>query len=697
MFKKSIKNVCIMAIATMIILGITVIRTNGAETKDDIGFTITQNNHLMFIMGVSGAWEPKLPEGVTVMPHAIDPKIPISGRFNIYDLVTNLPFYFSHPFGAALGDKYACWNLQVDDTKGGWVDFKVTGNNGLLGNEQDGGWSSFYTPTNAVHHVKTFETDPTAGITCNLETRHMHDAIKFKWRINNTGTTSRYAGMKLLLDLTTSSVGDGNPYVYIPGHNFFETMTVLKDIDVPETIEVFNDPQNPTFSQKYMFTTNGATKPDIVGIDDWDFTSSDLYSYFGSPTNPLFIYEPPAYFPVGDKSLAILWKPRVIPAGKSIEIITYVSTGRSTGVYNKPTEANPQFVPAIEGPRALSYGNVILGAENPPFTISAFLDNQSKYTSLTGGTASLVLPDGLVLDDSDTDGFTKYFGAIGPGAEGKTEWIVKPTGTVTGILEYSVSLNANPVGGAIATRKINVPATPTQQMSKGWQMISMPFRTAIDDSAPPSVPGGAPAGLTALGISGNYGTDYKLWEYNTKTGQYVEPTELVPGTGYWLWSRIPVSTSQADGWTYSPLTWNSNSFNQYELKQGWNLIGNPFVYTITLGEYYFYHPDFGTLTYGEAIQAGLISKTLYTYDTIYAKYRAYSTSAIQIKPWQGYWIKALRTSVTLLSSPASQIGANLNSVNAAILNPAVPSAKDSSSTKPIQPNTKTGPKSRLLR
>lgn len=620
-----------------------------------------QNSNVAYYFGIEGAWDPKLPSGVTMF-HDFDPKLPLSGRFNIYDLKTGLPFFYVHPLVATfpfMADRFACWNLQVDDTKGGWIPFKVAGNMGVLGNEQDGWWQDVYTPTNAVYHVQHATTVPTKGIFCELETRLMHDTVKFRWRITNTDTVNRYAGMKLLLDVTTESTDDGFPNVFIPGHNFFDAQTVLQGSDVPDTIEVFDNPQNPIVSQRYILKGNGATSPDIVGIDDWAFTASDLYSFFGSPTNPLFLYAPPPFFPIGDTSLAILWKPRVIQPGKSVDIISYIGIGRSTALYNKPTVEAPQYVPAVEGPRALPYGSVVDGV-NKPFEISAFFDNQDKYMSMTGGTGSLILPDGLELDPSEIDGATKSIGTIPPGSEGKTSWLIRPTGNPTGILEYSVSLNANPVGGTIVKRTINIPATPTQRMAKGWQMFSVPFDTAITDNAPPPAPGSAPGGLAALGFPGEYGVDYKIWQYDNKTNSYVVPTQFVPGTGYWLWSKNPnQSTSQVDGWTYTPLTWNSSTFKQFELRKGWNLVGNPFVYTVTLGECYFYHPNFGTLNYEQAVSAGLISKTLYTYDTIFARYRAFSDRSVQIKPWNGYWIKTLQPQVTVLISPASQIGANL--------------------------------------
>jgi len=158
-------------------------------------------------------------------------------------------------------------------------------------------------------------------------------------------------------------------------------------------------------------------------------------------------------------------------------------------------------------------------------------------------------------------------------------------------------------------------------------MISMPFETTqLFEDPPPPAPGSAPNGLEALGLPGEYGEDYKIYEYDSKENKYVVPYKFVPGTGYWLWSaKSNVSTSLVtDRWQYTPLSWNSYTFSQFELRRGWNLFGNPFVYTVTLGECYFYHPNYGTLNYEQAVTAGLISKTLYSYDTCYGRYKAFS-------------------------------------------------------------------------
>lgn len=245
MFKKNFSRVSSAVIAMLILCGLVVIRAQSAEDKKHIVYSGAQNANIAYVIGLEGAYEPKLPTGVT-MYHAYDAKWPLSGRFNIYDMINGgMPFFFVHPIAPVfpfMADRFACWNIQVDDTKGAWTQFKVAGNMGLLANEQDGWWTTYYNPTNTVYHIQRGTTTPTAGILCSLETRIMHDTVKFRWRITNTGTVNRYAGMKLLLDVTTSDIGDGFPsYLFISGHNFIDAQTVLKGSDVPDTIEYFDD------------------------------------------------------------------------------------------------------------------------------------------------------------------------------------------------------------------------------------------------------------------------------------------------------------------------------------------------------------------------------------------------------------------------------------------------------------------------
>jgi len=151
-------------------------------------------------------------------------------------------------------------------------------------------------------------------------------------------------------------------------------------------------------------------------------------------------------------------------------------------------------------------------------------------------------------------------------------------------------------------------------------------------------------------------TNATLWRYDPYSRKYLAVTKLIPGEAYWLKLNTAQMTSMTPG-NYSPKLWAGTQGYQIPLQTGWNLVGNPYLYTVTLGEVRFYYRDYGAITYDEAVTRGLISSTVFWWDPMFRKYNWSSDRAVQIKPWQGYWVRALRSGVTMIVSPASQIGA----------------------------------------
>ncbi len=636
-----------------------------AEDKDHIAYRGIYNSKIAFGLGIDGAWEPELPEGVTELGHTFDGnKVPISGRFEIHKInkYSVNPLVFRHTiFGPLIadniyswfrmGDRFAYWGLQVDDGDGGWASHSNGGQVAILGAEPDAWWTvDPYIPigsTGALWRANlSISSAPEFGI--RLETRLMHGTMQFKWRITNNDVVTRYAALKLAVDLNAGSIwGEDRPVISLPGYRFIEGGTVLQGSQIPEYLDAIDDIRSPLNSSRFIFEGNGATKPDLLAIDDWESTASNaVYSWDGTPDKPMFLYQPIPTLPIGDMAMAALWKPRAIRPGQYIEYISYIGMSEVTSRFDLPNANKPQYVPSLEGPRALSYPSV---ADDPkaPFEISAFLENHEMIT-LKDATATLILPEGLELDDSEDGQFTKSMGDIEPEYSTMVSWLVRPTGNPTGFLDYAVSFNASPVGGTVLTRTVNVPATPTQDMKENWQMISVPYRTS-----------GYVAGHEILGLSGVYGVDYKLWKWDTKRKMYVRPPLLIPGEGYWLWLKSPMATQKNPKIKYTPIT----SGFQYDLVKGWNIIGNPYVYAITIGECKIYHPDYGIIDFDEAVRQRLISRTMYTYDTYGKRYINYSGRDTMLMPWQGYWFKALAPNVTINMSLDAQIGASFTAVS----------------------------------
>ncbi len=685
MFANSAKMIR-TAIATFIILlGLLV---SPAWCQDDIGpppdVISLQNAYIGVSVGRAGKWKIPLPY------HELEADgQPVGGRFQIYTTggdPTNIQddnqmLNFGPQIGGGPGDKWGAFQLMVDgmtastsgattSSESAWATFDRGGTGAILGDLKDGAWSIYpYTPTNqpnvivGVWYPKIKDGtgittgDGTIGafpIKCEMEVRLLRDTVRYKWKITNQDTREHLIGLRCYADVMPNPVDDGTGdlrnIVSIPGYPLIENESVLFGKDIPSILEMFNSQVDPSISIRFTLRNQGATPPDAVGVDDWWAVADPFWSYWfgntvGSDPMTTWNYTPIPNHIITDLGYGAFWKPRRVPAGVTATYISYMGLGCATSDFVKPNIDAPQYVAAAQGPRALKYGNDVTGATTlfpSPFTIHAWMMDTEKFIDLQNASFSLVLPTGLILDDSEAGKYTKSVAEILARDEAHISWKVKldTANPRTGILDYSVSISASPVGGTTIRRQINIPATDVQQFSAGWQMISVPFD--LTDSSP-----------GALGL-----TNAALWKYNTYSGLYETVSQIVPGEAYWLNLGSVQSTAMTPG-NFAPITWVGTQGHHIPLQTGWNLVGNPYVYTFTLGESKFYTRESGAITYDDAVSRGWINKTLFWWDPVFRQYRWSSDRSVQIKPWQGYWMRVARPGIEMIVSPASQIGASV--------------------------------------
>ena len=674
--------------------------------SDDGWYETLENKYLGVAIGGGGTWEVSPPFLHVLINGG---SVPIPGRFAIWTIkgdptVTDddsMEVVYSSVGLAGPGDKWGAWQVMVDgNTAEGahaWATFPTGGTSGIWGDTGDGAWEvqrdGPYIPTNenvikaAWYPIPSggVEVDPAIGclpVRCELETRLMRDTVRFKWTIKNEDTVDHLVGLRVYADLVMSGEDTGTTdlrnIVSIPGQPLLENKIILSGIEVPAYIDMVNSQRDPVISVRPTFRDNDATPPDKVGIDDWRVVAGSSWTYgigTESDTFNSWKYEPLEYTAINDVAYGAFWKPRRISPGQTITIIHYLGLGCSTSDFTKPNLTKPQYTASVQGPRALKYytdaGTGVGQLYPSAFTISAYMENQEKYMDLQSPGFTLMLPDGLTLDASEGGKYTKTLNHIDALSEGSVSWQVKVDSqfnSPTGIRNYSVSFTADPVGGTTVSRDINIPATEWQSLSKNWQMISVPFD--LTDSDPSTALGFDDAGLIE-------NTDYRFYQYDPYLRQYKPVYSLVPGQAYWLslsqaaWLELipPMqawpTTSMTVG-NYSPIQWSGTQGHQIPMQTGWNLIGNPYVYTITFGELRFYHRDYGVMDYDQAVARGMISKTVFWWDPVWSnsngKYNWSSLRSVQFKPWQGYWVKVMRSGVTMIVTPVSQIGASLGGV-----------------------------------
>jgi hypothetical protein len=164
----------------------------------------------------------------------------------------------------------------------------------------------------------------------------------------------------------------------------------------------------------------------------------------------------------------------------------------------------------------------------------------------------------------------------------------------------------------------------SRALPAGWSMVGLPLTPPV---------GANTAGTVLLDPSPGYAYAFS---YNRFSGyQSVAPTAgVAPGVGYWL------GTSAAFNWTMSGT--RSLDGITVPMTNGWNLIGNanwfpgPFegLQVIRNGT---------TYDWLFAVQAGLVSADVQSYNAANGAY----FDAIDLQPWQAYWINALTSDLSL--------------------------------------------------
>jgi hypothetical protein len=135
-------------------------------------------------------------------------------------------------------------------------------------------------------------------------------------------------------------------------------------------------------------------------------------------------------------------------------------------------------------------------------------------------------------------------------------------------------------------------------------------------------------------------TKWRLFSYNTTADtvlEYPDAAEVIPGRGYWLIMRSPVSYGAA-GFSMRPNR-DETAMDYYEvsLDNGWNLISNPLPFNVVWSEVRF---DTGGVLIGHS--TAVIDDSAYWYNG-----SAYVTVET-VPAWDGFFLLAKRAGVKIL-------------------------------------------------
>jgi len=509
--------------------------------------------------------------------------------------------------------------------------------------------------------------DPRNYILVEQRATLMRDVVRFEYRLTNHSSYDRIEiGLRLFLDPSFDNQFSPNDGQAIEAENIEDLIT--RETLFPDPLQLYS--RMPT----RWLSFDEVSRPGVIlrGIlDGEDVSTADRAQ--GPPDQVIFgqarlmFPVPWDYLPVSnrlvneDVGVSLRWDPQPFRIGQTRTYVTYFGLGGSTSIYQRP------YVGAVQAPFSLQ----VLSGDDPstpavepathpylspvPFTITAYAANVSDRP-LNNVVFSLSLPEGLELADP-REPRSKSIGTVGVDGEGSASWKVRPVaGTTPGPQAFVVSASGLGVPGRVLERRIEIPALPLLTFpspARQIDLISIPYDFTNRDYQ--HILGA----LGSLGVGGNAA----VARWNPQDRQYhFFPDGFVntlqAGEGFWLFNGNLRDLTLPDDRFEVPPTQTV----AVPLEEGWNLIGNPFVFSTRWTDAQVASPDGTVRTVTEAAEQDLLRSTLYWYvpneadPSSVGRYEFASGLDAQLLPWRGYWVRALRSGLVLLLNASRVVG-----------------------------------------
>jgi len=581
-------------------------------------FTGISNGYISVVAGISGDVRDAGPNR--------DTSVPVSGRWSV-GTVGGDPEKVGDEYSALVAGHPLAWGaytiIRIDDREDSVV----------YGDTENGRWVvSPVREGESLSIYSEFEVEE-VPIRVKRRIRILRDVVMVRYEIENRDTRAHRVGLATYVDSEygvdgTGFLKRGGPY-YAPMLGRITRETIAENRQVPEVVYGFDRLPNYGYVTQFILDGQGATKPDRV-----------VFGHSPSAWGDFWAYNPTRGGEIRDACLMMFWNQRLVPAARQRDPITfYFGLGQASHNLSAPA------VVALHGPFALEYnrrsGEDTGRIEPDPFTLYAFVYNQSTDVPLRDVQVQLELPFGIGFDDGEAQ--FKTIGEIAPGAEGWVSWSLYADGTEFGELPVTLTVSGFPMGVRSVTRFINVPATETIFLyANEKRMLSAPFTDGG---------GGALGNL----FSGAYRWSPLDGVYRLVPGA----SPLGPGDGFWyrVFADQEFSLSGV-----TPVPGSTTEPFLLSLQRGWNQIGNPYLYGIPLARCRVVRDAVeGSLSLDEAVNRNLIRGVVYRWDPTLGTAGEYvydPASQAVLRPWEGYWIRALQP-VTLVIPPVEAIGARV--------------------------------------
>ncbi len=643
----------VTACAAVLLAVLAAAPVTAQELSDDAYWVEMSNRYIQIQLGVRGSVKPDqstqwdIPGRWMVGTAEGDPETTKDNRHALVYFPRYLPFTVPcHYFG--------------------YIKLKVADKVKMVGDSNSGYWSktpyAYTTPPpgygvgRAGGYIEgewTVTDGGNAVAALRIKMSIVRDLCRFEFTVINRAAAAQSIGLQFTGDVFVDE-NDASGYSYIPGVGYQHSAAVstkpyaqlLTGNNIPAYFDTYDSVENPIVVARNVLKLQDCTAPDYLILGE--------FSEMASATNWLPDDFNPDYLkPLDDLAWAATWVPKALSPGMSRKIITYYGVGAASSVWNYKAGTRMEqdhVCMAVQGPRSLKYDSTVAGTNDldpAPFTISAYLYNMATDAGpydLDDVTVTLYLPPGLELTKAPAQTAQQSIGRVPVNTEAlPATWTVQATGEYCGELEYFVTARASSGWQQVVSRKIMVPATKRLVFRSGWQMMHVPFTF------------NNPSIEHAFGLPlGSFAAKY----FDPTTGQYVPVTQLIPGRAFWMYvGNVQRGKTQSHKLVTDAAIigedFGKQAREQYvDLKPGWNLVGNPFVYPVYWGQVQVYNRVGNTtVNLDQAVKNGWLSKTVFSWIPESSVYESFKDNDRLLLPWRGYWVSA-RYPVTLVFRPA---------------------------------------------
>ena len=287
---------------------------------------------------------------------------------------------------------------------------------------------------------------------------------------------------------------------------------------------------------------------------------------------------------------------------------------------------------------AAAAGN--LTAASSPFTVTASDTLTVKGIGITATAGSpFTGPVATVTDTNGASPASDFTTTVNWGDGSTTPGAVSGSSpfTITGSHTYSAAGSYTAIITVTDTQPGNVSASGTSTATVTSATAGPPIlHTFAPGLQMFSVTESYPSSFVAFG-----GQSPRLMIWNPAQLQYNTVTSLVPGQSYWV--RLTQSTPLYD--TGTPASMNAPF--AIALSTGWNMISSPFFTARGLSAITVRDTLGVQGTFGQAVGAGVLSGTLYTYPGGAVQYQTLGQDGT-LAPYNGYWLYAFKPCTLLV-------------------------------------------------